>query len=400
MINNPKLAQKSKDQIPLFMTPLFAQTVFQEVLIKKYPNFSKELFFKIGKGIGITYTKKISEKRLPPIQIIKSFLKKLSKRGFGNGQINQINFKSCMGIISFQTSPFAKQYQKTFGTQSECIDFFISGLLSGCFTVVGKKDCYLKETKCVANGDIKCIFELQCESIFQEEFIEQEKVNEVLEWNKIELRESNEQLNNLTKKIIVTKQLKEKDGALNVWNIFICFMPIDLYETTSRIMKWYGKSIKYELLYMSICQAKIAVQFQIDAFGIQKGMPSFLGVFNQLNFFGMGDSKFILNSNEEAHALFLNNNSLAQFNKNKTKDDKYFNFFVEGLIIGGIEESFDDYVKSITIKTKNNTSEYIFKLTKDKEKSINYKCIKEINNKEIQTVLEEHMKHKYYLSKL
>ena len=388
------------NQIPKFLTPMFSYVVLQRILQLKIGKLYDELSFKMGKSLGRLITNKLVllNKNASSSRLIRIFLKEFENLGFGQGLISRLNLKVGICMISNATNPIAKQYKKTFGNQKENIDFFLAGLYAGCLSKIIAKDCFFVEKECISKNKNFCIFYLTFDNPFKNEVFEQEEIDNVIIWENLYSEHKSLYPNTLIQKIIDLGQLKLKSGKLTVWNVYCAFFPMPVFLITFGFLDKKKIGVSKELCYMAAVQAKIAILFQINKFGITNKMATFNSLLNQLELFGVGNGKIIKLEHKKLIARFSNSYSLFQF-KAMFKDSELIAYIQlnGGSILGMVQYSLGKNVKSIKHKIINNDIYYTIGFARDKKESLIGRYRKEIKNKHIIGIIEERMEHKYYL---
>ena len=386
------------NKIPKFLSPLFSYVVLQEMLRLKCGHVSNELIFKIGKSVGKELTKRIISinKNKSKSRIIDFFLKEMENLGFGKSKLVRFNSDKKTCVISNISNPIAKQYKKTFGQSQEVVDYFISGAYSGCLSNILNVDCFFIEKNCTAMNDSACIFNLSLQNFFKHEIFDQKEINGTIKWNNLYSALESEYPNRLIQKIIRLKQIKLDSGQIRVWNVYCAFFPLCLFPIIYAFLNRKNMDVSNELGYMASIQAKIAILFQINKFGIKNGIDTFNSLLNQLELFGVGKGQVIGFSRKKIVVKFSNSYSLYQY-KSMFKDIDLVNdvHLNGGSIIGMVQYALRKRLKTISHRIINNDIYYSIQFT-DKVSLVDT-FRKNIKNKKIINIIEEKMKHKYYL---
>ncbi len=387
------------NQIPKFLAPLFSYVLVERLLLIRLKDNGSEILFKIGKSLGKTITQKIisMHKNKPGPLVVRQFLNEIENLGFGHCEIRHLNIEGKACIICNLSNALAKQYKKTFGIQSNPSDFFLSGLYSGCLSQVLKADCYFIEKKCVAKNDQACIFQSSLISPFKSGLFSQKELDDALKWDKLYTAYESEYPNAYIQKIIRLNQIKVRSGELLFWNIYCAFFPIPIYLIIYKICKDRGINISNELCYLTAIQARTAVLFQVNKFGLKSGIKTFNSLLHQLEMFGVGKGKVLSFSDEKLIVRFKNSYSLqhykTMFQNPEMVDDIHLN---GGSIIGMAQYALSKKVTSIKHKVVGNDMYYEIGFKENTSLMDNYR--KKIKNRQIIEMIEEKMKHHYYLN--
>ncbi|MDY6930886.1 MAG: 4-vinyl reductase [Halobacteriota archaeon] len=116
-------------------------------------SLSKTIDYNIGKRIG----KMVAEECLKlhvANPIITSF-EIIEYSGWG-----KINIDFDNGIIRIYNSLISKYYIRHEGTSEDAVDDIIRGIIASIFEEIEGKECKVRETKCIAQGDEYCEFEV------------------------------------------------------------------------------------------------------------------------------------------------------------------------------------------------------------------------------------------------
>ncbi len=147
---------------PCTMFPTFSLLYLYEYL-KKELNEKKvaEIFYSLGKFQGETAFKLIMKrfgfkKKIPnKKQFISFYASQAPAAGQGTWKMIVINFKKNI-FIAVSKSPFAEEYKKYFGIQTNPVDHFMRGQCTALFEMMLKQKMFAVEKKCLAKGNIRC----------------------------------------------------------------------------------------------------------------------------------------------------------------------------------------------------------------------------------------------------
>lgn len=382
---------------PKYVPPLFSIVVFQKVLAIHSAKKSNELLFKIGKGLGKLISHSVKKSlATASTGIIKACLNEMEYMGLGKSEVLVLKPSNKFIIIKNLSNTWAKQYKKTFGRQSKNIDFFISGVYSGIFSILFKNGCYFKEKECIAKGDESCIFSFSSKSIFSTNYFDQSAIDLSLSETNLIFNKKSTRPNVLVQKMFNLDHITLNEGNLRVWSMHCVMLPFDFYQVIFDFFEWSKVNVKDIVLYFGILQSKIAILFQVNKFGIKKGIDTFMSLLQQMELLGLGKGKLIQHSDKVLEVEFKNNFSAIQHKKMfLTKD--YYPCYMIGLISGMAIFSFDKMVKSSSISINKNLNIKLT-FTKNKNESLLDKLKSKIKDSRIKLIIEEKMKHKYYLN--
>ena len=385
--------------LPKFLSPIFSFVVLHKILYLKLGETYNEFLFKTGKSLGKSIAEKLKDfgAHKQKSELIRFFLKEFENLGFGHCKIKLLNVEASTCVISNLTNPISKQHKRTFGIQKEAVDFFIAGLYSGGLSKILNKDCFFIEKECISRNENSCVFHLSFDCQFKHEKISQEEIDKIINWENLHSEYGSKYPNTLIQKIIQLKQIQLYLGELKVWNIYCVFFPIDIYLVTYEFFKMHNVDLSNELCYLGIVQAKIAILFQVNKFGIKNGIATFNSIVNQLEFFGFGKGKLIESNEQKLVVHFKNSYAIFQYRAMFRKVESFDDVYVKGILIGAACYAFGKNLGSIGQDIKNNDIVYTFLYTTDKKNSVIENYLSGIRNKKITAIIEERMKHKYYL---
>ncbi len=395
-----KLGDRSKiiaSSFPKYIPPLFSVVALQKALTIISRDMLNELLFKLGKSLGklIASEFKRSKTNINKIELIKFSLNEMSYMGFGKSEAFVFKPEKKQVVIKNLNNPWAKQYKRSFERQNKVMDFFISGVYSGIFSLALNKDCFFEEKLCISNGDNLCSFYLTFDDIFPLNYFNQKIIDSRLSEKNLVTNEIVVNPNELIQKMFSLNHITSNNGELKVWTIYCIMLPFDLYQIVFDF--WNETSgISNILLYLGMIQSKIGVQFQVNKFGIKKGDDTFNSILNQLELLGLGKGKLIKHDKNGLEIEYKNYIPLSQYKK--MFSSKNFNpYYTAGLLLGMTKFSYDKEIESYSILIDKGLKVKI-NLSKNKSDSFFNKIKENIRNGEIKAIIEEKMKHQYYLT--
>ncbi len=391
---NSKYRSLIKD-VPKFLSPLFSFVVLERILELKIGKSSEEFLFKLGKSIGNALATKITFINKRQKEAIIIFLKELENLGFGKSKIIRYNPNKNVCTIINTTNPLAKQYKMTFDVQKYPRDVLLAGMYSGCLSAILNSDCFFIEKRCITKNEQFCVFQLESGKIFKNERFDQKKIDQIISLKNLHLNYRPDYPNTLIWKIIQLRQIQLNDGELKIWGVYCTFFPVNIMLTIYKLLEIENIDISNELFYLGVTQSKMAILFQVNKFGIKNGLPTFNSLLNQLEFFGVGKGKLALINENSLEVMFKNNYSLAQYRL--MFNDRYDNIYINGILAGMARYAFETEIESLSYQASKTKTDYKIAFTKNANNSTILKCQRGIKNKEIIKVIEEKMKHKYYL---
>ena len=352
--------------------------------------------FKVGKSIGKSITQKIMSSKYPKTITAKKFLSELENLGFGFHKLRQLDKKKKVCVVNNNTNAMAKQNKKTFGKSESPTDFFLSGLYAGCLSLILDEECYFQEKKCIASNDKECVFHMTLVNPFRNELFSQESLDQVMKWENLHSRfESNP--NPYIQKVVALNQIKIVKGELLFWNIYCAFFPIPIYLVLYKVCKQKGFDIANEICYLTIVQARTAVLFQKNKFGVKSGIDTFNSLLHQLETFGVGKGEVVFLDDRKLTVQFKKSYSLrhyqAMFQSNVLDLDIHLN---GGSIIGMAQYGLGRNV--IAISNKISKDGIYYEIIFGEGPSIVDSLKEKIADKRIMKTIEEKMNHKYYLN--
>jgi hypothetical protein len=154
----------SKDELYLFghkicMIPMY-QYLLWHIELKKKPG----LLYKTVRDMSVSWYSEMRRTGVTRGDLdveLQHGIDTLSIVGWGSLNIEQIDTANKTAFVTVDYSPFAVEYLNRFGKSKEPVDDFLRGCLAGGFAVMyGDPAIEAKETKCIAKGDQKCVFEV------------------------------------------------------------------------------------------------------------------------------------------------------------------------------------------------------------------------------------------------
>ncbi|MBW2982714.1 hypothetical protein KY327_00250 [Candidatus Woesearchaeota archaeon] len=379
--------------IPKFVSVLYAYVVFQHLLDRKFGERSRELLFRIGKALGKSITAKLKQGlKLDRKRVLENLLKDFEALGFGKTAITRMNFTTPSCHLS-NNSPLAKQWKRSFGTQQEPVDHFLAGLYAGAFSHLSGTDCYFKEVGCAVQRGGRCRFRLVTQDPYRG-FFSQEELDQELSWDNLYSPTVAEYPNALIRRVVATKQIRLEEGRLSVFNILAHFFPINVYEIIPRALRAKGLDIVPELSCLTHVQAKHAVLFQVNNFGVAKGDESFKAVLNQLYFCGIGKIEVEESMPQRIVVRCGHSYPLVQYRNMAGTSSGFRDWFVEGMIVGAATHSYDVAVTAHESRIEGDDVTYTLRL--DGGKGLVEKE-KEKLPPSLRRLIDQRMGRKYYL---
>jgi predicted hydrocarbon binding protein len=380
---------------PKYIPPLFSVVVLQEILKMHCKERSSEVFRSIGRSLGLLIHERIThniDRSSTPI-IAKSCLREMEFMGLGRTIVSA--FKPHTGSIILRNinNSWARQYMKSFGRQSEPIDCFLEGVYSGVFSATLGTQCMFREKTCIASGNQACVFDL--EDGQADTKIDQKATDAALSATNLKVDEPGARPNMLVRKMFSLNQVTFDRGDLRVWSMHCVMLPFDIYHVTHELMKDAGTDIRDIVLYFGMVQSRIAIQLQVNKFGIAKGNDVFMSLLQQMELLGIGKGAVVELDEEKAGIQLSNCYSLSQHRK-MYPSRKFSPHYTVGLLLGMCQFSFDREVKSCVTETGKDLLVSI-EFTKNPKESI-IKQLQQRVDKGIQAVIDEKMKHRYYLN--
>lgn len=395
-----KLEGKSKiitGNYSKYIPPLFTVVVLQKIFSIQYPELLNELLFKVGKSLGklISSNFKQSNKNINQMELVKYSLLEMAYLGFGKSEVSAFNPTKKQIIIKNFNNPWAKQYKKSFGRQNKVIDFFVSGIYSGIFSSALQNDCFFEEQLCICGGNNFCTFHLTPTNMSPSNRFEQDNIDSKLSEKNLITDEKSIDPNVLVQKMFSLNHITSEGGELKVWTIYCIMLPFELFHI---IFEFLNKKVRTEniFLYLGMTQAKIGILFQIDKFGIKKGDDTFKSGLQQLELFGLGKYELVQHNEDFLEIKYKNYNPLMQHKKMFSNED-FHTYHSIGIILGIVKFSYDKIIKSYSTSIKGGLNVKII-FTKNKSESFFDNLKKQIKSSEIKEIIEEKMKHQYYLN--
>jgi predicted hydrocarbon binding protein len=151
--------------VPMVVLPMDTFAKFQQNLVKKYGyDEIYSLFMELGELQGFNgssiYIKKYNIK--PDMSDFSFFLEQTKLVGVGDVRIDSVDVSKKHVQLSYYNSPESIKYKEIYGIQKNPVDAYQVGLIAGSAqAILNGKDLVGIETKCLAEGNEKCLIEVK-----------------------------------------------------------------------------------------------------------------------------------------------------------------------------------------------------------------------------------------------
>lgn len=126
----------------------------REISKKIIGPISNTVEYNIGKQIGELIAEECL--KISKDDLLNTCFEIVEKSGWG-----KIEFDEKKNLIKVQNTVVSKYYAKHKGILKEPIDDILQGIFAAIIKIVTKKECEIKEEKCIVMGDDHCEFVIQ-----------------------------------------------------------------------------------------------------------------------------------------------------------------------------------------------------------------------------------------------
>lgn len=279
--------------------------------------------------------------------LILNFIELINLFGFGKIKIKQITPNK---IIIENSSPvFYFLHFKLYHSKLKFESLFMEELIKNYFGLV-----YSKEINIILKHKNKKLYIILNLGNTINLNLKEEQIK------KTNLREKDLKRNNLVKRILIEKQIKNKDNNLKLWKTNICLLPLEIFENLPTDLDFQD-----EIRTIGIVQGIAAAKLQSKLFGNRFIIDN---IIQQSELAGIG---IVLNRELDLEKKYL---------KIKIKENigeySLLRFYLTGLIIGTME-----YVLKDNFDAKFLLNEiFVFKTNKKNKKNKIYDDLLILNN--------------------
>ena len=374
---------------PIFLCPLFAYVVLKKIINLKHKGLFDEFEYYLGKEYAKILCNIQIESRLSGVDGLKAAFLEFENFGFGKTKIVVLNKNRI--ILKNLTTSIARQYSKSFFEDKIKVDNFLSGVYSGILSTYHNTNIEIRESKCYAQGSQECFFE-NTDKVPNNYKLGNIIQNVLRHHRLVGVNEIN-YMNLFGEKLFQRGNYYKKNGIIKIINIYHVFFRFCFFTFSSYIMSKVHKDIEYLYRYLGYVQVNIAANFQRNQFGRGDSNKIFIELIGNINLFGYGIAKVISKKENEIVIKFSHMLLLRQcIGFMKTFQDPYF----EGVLVG-IPTGNKQHLSRIQV-TKSKEDELIVNLLFGVKENLVNKLSKKIKSKRIKEIIQERMKHKYYLS--
>ena len=372
---------------PSFMCLLYPYVVLKKIINIKHKSLFDELEYFLGKEYS---------KILCGIQIKAGFTRAsginaafLEFEAFGFGKTKVIILNKSKTILKNANISLARQYSKSIFDDKINSDYFLAGIYSGILSIYFNDNIEVKETKCYSCGSEECFFETF------DEIPNKYKLNEIAAKTVINYQLKDEwpdYLTGLGKKMFQRGNYYSKDGILKVFNVYFVLLKFNFFTFSNYILSRKYKDVCDLYRYLGYIQAKEAANFQKNQFGRSSPDQIFQMLVKELNLFGYG-APAVSKANNKILVKFSKMLLLRQCSQFM---EKFEDPYLEGLLLG-ISSVYPIYVSWIILSESKPDKLYV-EMKFGKGENFAKSLAQKIKSKEIKKIVNERMKHKYYLA--
>ncbi len=384
------LGIKSVDKkSPAFLCPLFAYVVAKKIVNITHKSFFDEFEYKLGREYAKILCNVQKADSVTGGKAIKSAIEEFENFGFGRTKIILISANKI--LLKNEFSSIARQYKKSFESEGKNIDYLLCGIYSGILSSHLDKEIHIKETSCFAAGNKVCIFENA--SGFLNNYPKLSYfIEKIIKFHRLDSSFVNYPTP-LIKKAFEQGHFTKKDGMIKLWGIYSVYFKFGFFAFSSHILSKLSKDVTDLYKYIGMVQSDIAVQFQKNQYGIKENKEVFNSLLEQLNLFGYGHGKIEFLGKKKLVLRFKNIILLKQCTSfMKNFEDPY----IEGILVG-MSSIFGENIGKIEM-SKAKDDELLVKIEFKGKGNLYKKITDSIKSNRIKEVVNEKMKHKYYLS--